>query len=58
MFWPDPAILAKWPEYDQFGRQNLGWPDSGDIYRMLSDFDTDKNSMMVDYLNVKVDCVV
>jgi hypothetical protein len=34
------------------------WKDSGDIDRMLSDFDTGKISVMVDYLNMKVACVV
>jgi len=32
------AVLAKWSECDQFGRQNLGWPDSSDIDLMLLDF--------------------
>jgi hypothetical protein len=38
---------ANRPEY---GRRNLGLPDSDDIDRMLSNFGTGKISMMVDYL--------
>jgi hypothetical protein len=61
--------LVGWPEYDQFGCRNLGLldfgeddrilkSDSSDIDRMLANFGTGKISVMVNYLNVKVDCVV
>jgi hypothetical protein len=63
------AVPARWLEYDHNSRRNLGWPDfgedgripsldSGDIDWMLSDFDTDKISVIDDCLNVKVDCIV
>jgi hypothetical protein len=54
----NPAVLARWSECDQFGRLNLGLPDSGDNDLILSDFGTSKISVVVDCLNVKVDCVV
>jgi hypothetical protein len=52
------GIQPFWLEYVQFGRRNLGWSDSGNIDQMLSDFGTGKISVMVDYLNMKVDYVV
>jgi hypothetical protein len=70
IFWSDPAGRnpAKWPEYNQFGRRNLGRPDSGedgriplpdfdDIDMRLSDFGTDKFLVLVDCFNVKVEFV-
>jgi hypothetical protein len=55
MLLPDPACR---PEYIKFGRRNMGGLDFGDIDRMLSNFGICKIPVMVDCLNVKVDCVV
>jgi hypothetical protein len=67
--WPDgqnSAGLARFrPDWSpEFGLPDSGEggripsPDSCDINRMLSDSDTGNISMVVGYLNVKVDCVV
>jgi hypothetical protein len=53
--WPEPARLVAGIWLTGFRRR---WPDSGDINRMLSDSDTGNISMVVGYLNVKVNCVV
>jgi hypothetical protein len=65
-FWPYPAgILSFWPDGRNMTILVVGirtdqipLPDSDDIDRMLSNFSTGKISVMVDCLNVKIDCVV
>jgi hypothetical protein len=47
-----------WPDSSQAEIRPVWSPDSGNIDRMLSDFGIGKISMMVDCLNVKVDCIV
>ncbi len=56
-------VLARirpfWQDLDQMaGSRPLWWLESGDSDRTLSDFGTNQISMVVDYLNLKVDCIV
>jgi hypothetical protein len=50
--WNTTSLIAKiWVDW-------IPLPDFGNIDKILSDFGTGKISVMVDCLNVKVDCIV
>lgn len=55
-FRSDWSPESGWPDSGEGGR--IPSPDSGDINRMLSDSVTGNISMVVGYLNLKVDCAV
>jgi hypothetical protein len=55
-------IPAKWPEYDQFGRRNLGRPDSGEYGRIplpnSGDIDLRLLGFGTGKILMKVDCII